>query len=91
MVHGKLHAHLGLARTICIRCIYGINGREITRYTLIYGVYIRFWPTLCTPLGGEPGFVKLVPLWQSPHTLHTLIKMCIYIYIYIYRYICTGI
>jgi len=39
---------LGLARTIYIRCIYGIFGREITEYTVIYGVYIRFWPTLDT-------------------------------------------
>ena len=31
---------------IYIRCIYGIFGREITKYTVIYGVYIRFWPTL---------------------------------------------
>jgi hypothetical protein len=29
-----------LARTICIRCIYSIFGREITRYTVIYSVYI---------------------------------------------------
>ena len=26
--------------------IYDIFGREITKYTVIYGVYIRFWPTL---------------------------------------------
>jgi len=38
--------YIGLARTIYIRCIYGIFGREITKYTVIYGVYIRFWPTL---------------------------------------------
>ena len=38
--------YIGLARTICIRCIYGIFGREITKYTVIYGVYIWFWPTL---------------------------------------------
>jgi len=37
---------VGLARTIYIRCVYGIFGREITRYTDIYGVCIRFWPTL---------------------------------------------
>jgi hypothetical protein len=45
---------LGLARTIhiyiyiyiYIRCIYGIFGREITEHTVIYGVYIQFWPTL---------------------------------------------
>jgi len=30
-----------------IRCIYGIFGREITIHTVVYGVYIRFWPTLC--------------------------------------------
>jgi hypothetical protein len=37
---------IGLARTIYIRCVYGIFGREITKYTTIYGVFIRFWPTL---------------------------------------------
>jgi len=26
--------------------IYGIFGRDIINYTIIYGVYIRFWPTL---------------------------------------------
>jgi len=26
--------------------VYGIFGREITKITVIYGVYIRFWPTL---------------------------------------------
>jgi hypothetical protein len=45
----KEHYHrcvVGLARTIYIRwCIYGIFGREITEYTVIYSVYIRFWPT----------------------------------------------
>ena len=37
--------YIGLARTIYIRCVYGIFGREITIHTVIYGVYIRFWPT----------------------------------------------
>ena len=40
------NALVGLARTIYIRFIYGFFGREITKYTAIYGVYIRFWPTL---------------------------------------------
>jgi len=31
---------------IYIRCIYDIFGRGITKYTVIYGVYIRFWPIL---------------------------------------------
>ena len=29
-----------------IQCTYGIFGREITIYTVIYGADIRFWPTL---------------------------------------------
>ena len=39
---------IGLARTIYIytRCICGIFGRMTTKYTVIYGVYIGFWPTL---------------------------------------------
>jgi tRNA splicing endonuclease len=28
-------SYVGLARTIYIRCIYGIFGREITKYTVI--------------------------------------------------------
>ena len=40
------HLSIGLARAIYTRCIYGIFGREITKYTVIYGVYTRFWPTL---------------------------------------------
>ena len=40
---------------------YHILGTEITKYTVIYGVYVRFWPTLhvlyvtCThlPTGGS--------------------------------------
>jgi hypothetical protein len=31
---------------IYMRCIYVFFGREITKYTVIYGVYLRFWPTL---------------------------------------------
>ena len=42
----QLHkTSVGLARTIYIRCIYGNFGREITKYTVKYGVYIQFWPT----------------------------------------------
>jgi len=29
--------------TVYIRCSF---GREITKYTVIYGAHIRFWPTL---------------------------------------------
>ena len=37
---------IGLAKTLNVRCIYGIFGREITECTAKYGAYIRFWPTL---------------------------------------------
>jgi hypothetical protein len=52
-VHSREAAHLGLARTIYIWCIYGIFGREITKYTVKCGVYIRFWPTLRASVGQE--------------------------------------
>jgi len=37
---------VGLARTIYSWCIYFIFGREITKYTVIYGEHVPFWPTL---------------------------------------------
>ena len=30
------------AYTVCIQCIYAVLGRETTKYTVIYGVYIQF-------------------------------------------------
>ena len=41
------HMYLGLARTMYVRCIYGIFGREITIYTVINGVNIRFCNPIC--------------------------------------------
>lgn len=38
---------LGVTRTINIEFIYRVFGREITRYTVIFVVYIRFWPRMC--------------------------------------------
>jgi hypothetical protein len=38
--------YAGLARTLYIWCMYGIFGKEITEYTVIYNVYVQFWPTL---------------------------------------------
>ena len=41
------NACVGLARTIYIRCTYGILGLEITKNTVYICGYIRFWPALC--------------------------------------------
>ena len=46
----QICTQVGLARTIYIRCIHGNFGREITKYTVIYGAYIRFWSNLHTGL-----------------------------------------
>jgi hypothetical protein len=35
-----------LETLIYVWCIYGNFGREINKYTVIYGAYIWFWPTL---------------------------------------------
>ena len=34
------HVNVGLARTIHTGCIYAVFGREITKYTVIYGACI---------------------------------------------------
>ena len=47
------HVHRVGQNHIYIRCIYGNLGREITKYTVIYGAYIRFWPTLVMHNGGQ--------------------------------------
>jgi hypothetical protein len=62
---------VGLARTIYIRCVYGIFGREITIYTVIYGVYIRFWPTLHIYAVNKRCF------WQGNHQVYGHIR-CVY-------------
>jgi hypothetical protein len=52
-------SQVGLARTIYVRCIYGFCGREFTKYTVIYGVDIRFWPTLLTSDKPSKGTINL--------------------------------
>ena len=49
IVQRMVTAYSGLARTIYIRCIHGVFGRGITKYTVIYGGYTRLWPTLHIP------------------------------------------
>ena len=51
MCAGTDGSSIGLARTKYIRCIYGIFSRRFVKYTVIYGVYIRFWPTLLFYIG----------------------------------------
>ena len=46
-LHKLFCVFIGLAITIYMRCVYGVFGREITKSTAVYGVYIQFWPTLC--------------------------------------------
>ena len=48
-----------------IRCMYGSFGREITKYTVIYGVYVRFWPTLCM-------YIRFWPTLLLRHDRHEL-------------------
>ena len=55
-MHIRIHTYIGLARTVYIRCIYGIFGREITIHTVMYGMYIRFWPTLLIITSAVPCF-----------------------------------
>jgi hypothetical protein len=71
---------------------YSFFGREITKYTVIYGVYIRFWPTLtisaqreclptsaqCHNLGVYCGELVLLRACQCfPHLLLLYFDACI--------------
>ena len=58
---------VGSARTIYIRCIYGVFGREINKYTIVYGVYIRFWPTLITCKGKHMCATTLFGILRAKH------------------------
>ena len=40
--------YMVLANPIYIRCLYGVLGKEITKYTVTFGVHVRLWPTLHT-------------------------------------------
>ena len=50
---------------IYIWCVYGIFGRKNTKYTVIYGVYIRFWPTLMMCDANRGGSYGLWPFFSS--------------------------
>ena len=71
---------VGLARTRYIRCLHGNNGREITKYTVIYGVHKRFRPTLlCVTTSyhrrrlARTTYIQRIKISQFPakNTLHT--------------------
>jgi hypothetical protein len=61
--------------TVYIRYFCGIFGREITKYTVIYGVYIRFWPTLSILLLGQSLCCLQVSLHlqRVPHSVRSQI------------------
>ena len=54
-----------LARTTYVRCICGDSGREITKYKVMYGVYIRFWRTL-----------YIFTVLANPSAFHCLATVC---------------
>jgi hypothetical protein len=43
-VPNNLTHFLGLAKKY-LQCTYGLLGREVIKYTFIYGICIRLWPT----------------------------------------------
>jgi hypothetical protein len=54
-----------------IRCIYDIfSGREVTIHTVIYGVHLRFWPTLTTT-GAPALYVGFIGWGQVLFCLHS--------------------
>ena len=64
---------VGLARTIYIRCMYGIFGRESHQ---IYGhvrcIYTRFWPTLGTRHDLQTDTVTMMRRDMTRNVAHTI-------------------
>jgi len=50
-------------------CIYGIFGRGITIHTVMYGVYVGFWPIL--------GMCCMCALFEQVHALNVLLMIAI--------------
>ena len=64
------HTWIGLARTIYIRCTYGIFSLEITKYTVCIYVYIYIYGS-GQPYTWSLGFSNFVTLLQCCH-FHSL-------------------
>jgi hypothetical protein len=65
--------HLGLAKTTYTVYIHGTFGRESTKYTVIYGVYIRFWTTLLAPFGWCAGCFLFKSVFFPSHLNHCVL------------------
>ena len=61
-------SYIGLARTIYIRCKYGIFGRKSTKYKVTYGVY---GPVLANPRCDPWGWPLPDQGLSATHTKHT--------------------
>ena len=56
--------HTFIAYTVW--CIHGVFGRKITKYTVIYGAYIRFWPTrLMIRVGQNHTFIGIYGVYTE--------------------------
>jgi len=80
----KFAAFLGLARTIYVWCTNDCFGREITKYTVIYGVSIQLWPTLGILLGCAIDILQPIPCKQPCRStcatfshIHTHAQVCV--------------
>jgi uncharacterized protein YfaP (DUF2135 family) len=58
-----------------IRCIDGIFDREITKYTVIYGVYTEFLAGKSPNIGSYTVYIRYC--WQGNHQIYGHIR-CIY-------------
>jgi hypothetical protein len=64
-----------------MRCIYSVFGRETTEDTVIYGVCIRFWPTLCML---DPQIVHVLGYVHAIQCVHAtfLVRACHFIQVW---------
>jgi len=69
LLHVRMQINVGLAKTMYLRCTYGVFVLEITKYTVYTYVYIRFWPTL--NICKRVTLIRLVSVRALETKLHT--------------------
>ena len=70
-----IYIYIWMARTIYVQCINGIFGRDLTKYTVIYGVHVRFWPTL-NKCAHTYSHMHMFKQYMQTHTPDTYARIC---------------
>jgi hypothetical protein len=75
----------GLAKTIHVRCSKGILAKNFIKYTVLYGVCVRFWPTLRTSFHYQ--YIKIIQV-HSARLACMCVCMCVCVCVCLCVFVC---